>query len=61
MSNNETTTTTTTIAKQDGINGIKSWDEDTGSIPRLQIVDENQLFTYVFLFLVFFLSRQQNG
>ncbi|KAI7858071.1 RHD3/Sey1 [Circinella umbellata] len=43
MSNNDTTTTT--ITKQDGINGIKSWDEDTGLIPRLQIVDENQLFT----------------
>lgn len=24
---------------------IKSWDEDTGNIPRLQIVDENQKFT----------------
>ncbi|KAI9260508.1 RHD3/Sey1 [Phascolomyces articulosus] len=43
MSNNETTTTT--IVKTDGVNGIKSWDEDTGSIPRLQIVDENQDFT----------------
>lgn len=24
---------------------IKSWDEDSGEIPRLQIVDENQNFT----------------
>lgn len=28
-------------------NGIKSWDEDVDSIPRLQIIDENQNFTYV--------------
>ena len=35
------------VAKQDAVNGIKSWDEDNGTIPRLQIVDEHQHFTYV--------------
>ncbi|KAI8139063.1 RHD3/Sey1 [Fennellomyces sp. T-0311] len=37
--------TDTAVAKQDAVNGIKSWDEDNESIPRLQIVDEHQHFT----------------
>ncbi|KAI7880440.1 root hair defective 3 GTP-binding protein [Lichtheimia hyalospora FSU 10163] len=32
-------------ATNGNVTTIKSWDEDTGNIPRLQIVDENQKFT----------------